>query len=115
MDRVFECLNCRGLACQEILKEIAESSKNNKGVYFITDGEYVKIGVSSCFVSRLKAIQTGNPKRLYLYAKNNCTMNMARDMELKLHKMFSEYRTVGEWFIFSDEVKDYIDKNMEVV
>lgn len=64
-------------------------------VYFITDGEYVKIGKASCVVNRLKSLQTGNARRLrvlYVYEGGY-------DVERIMHKIFKNYRVdTSEWF-----------------
>lgn len=63
-------------------------------VYFISDGEFVKIGYSANPDGRLGEIQTGSPKLLTLIA----TMPGDTELEQAFHYRFAEYRTVGEWF-----------------
>jgi hypothetical protein len=63
-------------------------------VYFVTDGEAVKIGFSTCVEDRLSAMQTSHPKALtiigafpgYVYE------------ESRLHTHFGHLHIRGEWF-----------------
>lgn len=70
-------------------------------IYVIQSGEshYYKIGLTKNITkTRLKALQTGNPYRLYL----RLTMEVA-DMKLAediLHRRYYEQRGIGEWFYF---------------
>lgn len=75
--------------------------------YFITDGEYVKIGITEDIEKRLSGIQTGNPKKIKLihYIEGN--------KEYEYHRKFKKYRANGEWFIFNKEIKDFIEKLKE--
>ena len=73
-------------------------SKHNK-VYFITDRRYVKIGKTQNIISRLSALQTGHPEKLYVLGY----VDGGRGEEKKLHKRFSKYRVRGEWFKLTEE------------
>lgn len=65
--------------------------------YFITDGEYVKIGQSIKPKERLSVIQTYNPKDLTL-------LHVFEDIvESKAHEIFSDKKMIREWFIFDLE------------
>lgn len=72
-------------------------------IYFITDGTgYTKIGSTSDLDKRLTQLQTGNPKQLFV--SRIITHIKGIDdatVEHALHKHFSEYRAVGEWFLTS--------------
>lgn len=68
-------------------------------VYFITDGNYIKIGVAASIPSRVKQLQTGNPNRLsVLYLIDAKTQIEALRIEQKYHKFFEKKRKLGEWF-----------------
>jgi hypothetical protein len=74
-------------------------------IYFITDGEYIKIGYTRMYpIARLKELQTGNPKPLKLLA----TMVGGLSLEKELHNKFKPYKAQGEWFISSGEILEYI-------
>lgn len=79
-------------------------------IYFISDGEFVKIGKSYDPEKRLHGIQTGNPKKLTILK----TIKEAGEeggiyTEVGLHEKFSSYRVNGEWFEYSDEIKAFIN------
>ena len=78
-------------------------------VYFISDGEFIKIGVAESIEKRLKQIQTGNPRNLNVLFSIPCRAagytyceytrkDYALDLERFLHQGFGEYHVQGEWF-----------------
>ena len=70
-------------------------------VYFIQSGKggAVKIGKAKNVETRLRELQTGNPKELYLRAVLCCTSEAnAFHTEQLLHIRFAENRLRGEWF-----------------
>lgn len=69
-------------------------------VYFITDGEFVKIGTAYDVSARLKDLQTGNPKRLKILVVTTGGFKT----EKKYHRMFDLYKTVGEWYEIGEEI-----------
>ena len=73
-------------------------------VYFISDGEYVKIGIAGDIQSRLAGLQSGNPKPLHLLHSIECVDRIqAMALEKILHRYFGVYRMVGEWFSITKE------------
>lgn len=77
-------------------------------VYFITNGENIKIGYTKNSVQkRLKQLNTGSDKQLYILGYMKGTM---ADEE-NLHFKFQQYkiRNNGEWFEPSDDILDYIN------
>lgn len=72
---------------------------------------HCKIGYSKDPEARLKQLQTGHPIRLglegWFYTPNE---NTAREEERKLHATFAHLRlrNNAEWFVFNDELKDFI-------
>lgn len=68
-------------------------------VYFITDGEFIKIGISKSIQERLLNLQTSNAKPLFLLRSIECdSSKYASNLERALHKHFQESRLCGEWF-----------------
>ena len=68
-------------------------------VYFISDGEYVKIGKRDHQSNRLNDLQTGNPRQLTtLFEIPLISGKAANATEKHLHKAFGGYRKNGEWF-----------------
>lgn len=86
-------------------KDYPEKARNEECfVYFITDGDYLKIGVSKDVERRIKQLQTAHGNKLKLIRKVKCqTRDSAFKSEKWLHDMFSLYRTdnenkSSEWF-----------------
>jgi hypothetical protein len=77
-------------------------------IYFITvkDKSIVKIGYSDNVPKRLKALQIGSPELLYVYAQ----IHETRNFEKILHDRFQHLRSNGEWFHFTDEIRNEIHK-----
>lgn len=77
-------------------------------IYFLKpEGQnVVKIGRTSEFVNRLRGIQTGCPWRL----ETLLTYESVQDDERELHRRFAEdrIRPDGEWFVLSDQIKEFI-------
>jgi hypothetical protein len=71
-------------------------SKNKQSVYLITDGEFVKIGISSNLEERLKSLQIGNARKLKVLF--NFELENAVEMEQELQKEFSTKKLIGELF-----------------
>ena len=79
-------------------------------IYFITDGNCIKIGYTKNDVrKRLKQLQTSNPNRLFLlgYVEGD------KNDEKMLHKKFSSsiVRINGEWFSPTQDLLDFINDN----
>lgn len=73
-------------------------------VYFISDGEFVKIGVAASLPNRIRELQTGNPRKLFaLYVIETDSQKDALKIESELHNLFSNVRCIGEWFDVNDE------------
>lgn len=65
-------------------------------IYFVTDGEFIKIGRAENVADRIKGLQTGNARQLYLLASEPGE----RDAERAIHKAFEPTRIpYGEWFV----------------
>lgn len=75
-------------------------------VYFITDGEFVKIGIAEDVQKRLAGIQTGNPRKVsVLFSIPVKSVKAARVLERQLHNAYSEFAKCGEWF----DILNFID------
>lgn len=72
-------------------------------IYFITDGEYVKIGFTESDIeTRMTALQIGNARRLRLVG----LINGGRETESVLHNVFKNLNVGGEWFIYKPSNQD---------
>ncbi len=80
-------------------------------VYFIADPvrDVVKIGFSKDVRKRLKQLQTSNSNQLILLGY----VQGSRIEEQYYHKLFSKDKSelVGEWFVLSDNIIDYLNQN----
>jgi hypothetical protein len=69
-------------------------------LYAISNGQQIKLGMSSNVKSRLKSLQTANPVKLVLlwsyYIAN--TPAEAVKIEKKLHRACKQFHILGEWF-----------------
>jgi DNA-binding CsgD family transcriptional regulator len=73
-------------------------------IYFVSDGEYVKIGFTEDedVTKRLKSLQTGNARELKIVG----TIEGGYDTEVVLHRVFSTLRVRGEWFDLRSEAQE---------
>lgn len=77
--------------------KVQKNALNESGyVYFISDGDYVKIGVATHVNERLRQLQTGNPRKLTLIKV--LKSEKPYELENNLHDIFEKYRVNGEWF-----------------
>lgn len=74
-------------------------------VYFIRNGNYIKIGVSVDPWKRLSSLQTGNPEPLEMLA----IMPGSQDVESALHRSFGKHMKRGEWFETNTPLLAFID------
>lgn len=67
--------------------------------YFVSDGEYIKIGVAKDLSKRLAALQTANARKLeMLFAIPANSEKHAFELEKILHHQYSHFAMNGEWF-----------------
>lgn len=79
------------------------------GVYFLSCGRYIKIGVTWNLEQRLEQFQLHNPLpvSVLLYIKT-ATEPAAYALETKLHNRFGSHWHRGEWFHACPEIHGYI-------
>lgn len=75
-------------------------------VYFITDGEAIKIGKANNPRARLSSLQTSHHKPLYIIA----AIPGDEMLERQLHRTFGEFRIRGEWFKDCAEIRAFVDR-----
>lgn len=75
------------------------------GVYFISSGEAIKIGISTDVVGRMRSLQTASPYPLRLMAF--LPGATPRD-EAMLHRKFAHLRLEGEWFKPGPDLLEYV-------
>lgn len=75
-------------------------------VYFVTDGETIKIGYSGSAKVRLKELQSSHPKALTIIR----TIPGTTDDEGALHRLFAPLHLRGEWFRSTPELREFIER-----
>lgn len=74
-------------------------------IYFARCGDHIKIGFTrGTPEKRLKGLSTASPFPVELVA----SMPGSQELERELHERFGEFHTKGEWFVFSDPIREYI-------
>lgn len=94
---------------EDIFDDMPEEEKQQKKVYvyFIKKEKFVKIGSSINPEQRLQTLQTANNQKLELLYKAS-HLN-----EKEVQTKFDRYKDHNEWFYFSREIKDFIQKDKE--
>ena len=76
-------------------------------VYFIDNGDMIKIGYSTNPSVRLNDLQIGSSVPLHIVA----VIAGTKQDEDHIHKKFQEYRSHGEWFEHNPELDKLIEEN----
>lgn len=76
-------------------------------VYIVRQGDYVKIGWSAKWRSRVSIIQTSNPQPIEVLA----VYRGGPKYERELHERFAAHRFRAEWFAYCDEIQTFIAEN----
>lgn len=98
-DKHFPLYNFLGYFSTKEEAEKALSEEWGSNVYFIGDGEYMKIGKANDVNKRLQMLQVGNPKKLVIIEVIECKDETAAyQLEHFLHSLFQSFRHKGEWF-----------------
>jgi len=74
-------------------------------VYFITDGEFIKIGKANDPIERMRTMQTGNARELKMLGYYE---DYDEELESYMHKAFAKDRVRGEWFKPSKDLYNFI-------
>lgn len=78
-------------------------------VYFIADGEFVKIGKANDVNQRKLSLETGNPRDLITLGTISCDSEAeSYSLEKKLHHHFEPWHHRGEWFVVGPQILDFI-------
>lgn len=77
-------------------------------IYFMRAGEFIKIGHSRNWRSRMSDMQTGSPHTIVPLL----VLIAAESDERKLHVRFRKSRFRGEWFHSSPAIQSYIKDNL---
>lgn len=77
-------------------------------VYFLYDGESVKVGHSKNPRKRVKQLQTGSSSKIQLLG----TIYGDKALEKEIHRQFNRFRIINEWFRPEDELIQFINDNI---
>ena len=79
------------------------------GVYFLKCDQFVKIGRTSHLKSRIVQLRVSIPHEVELVAVQKVeSADELGPLERSLHVRFRHLRHHGEWFLYKDEIIDYI-------
>ncbi len=78
-------------------------------IYFIKSKNLVKIGFSQDLKNRCATLKTMSPISPQLIY----TLKGSVDKEKEIHRRFNHLRHHGEWFRYTDEIRNYIDSMRE--
>jgi len=94
--------------CLTRVVESLNLKERSRFVYLVTDGDYVKIGISYNPEGRLASLQTSNPRKLCMIHKSK-HIN-ARELESILHEEYKDFNEINEWFnLNSEQISHTID------
>lgn len=75
-------------------------------IYFIKHTDFVKIGYTSDICRRLSQLQISCPVKLQVIGIVEGTI----EDESNYHAQFDKFHSHGEWYCYSRELEDFIDK-----
>lgn len=113
------CLNTLSEIERQMNIRRADTTSTRCYVYFVSDGEFIKIGIAQNPISRLSELQTGNAKELkILFVIRYFDFVDARHIEKALHDKYCHYMVRGEWFnikhlLLMSDFKDFDLKSDE--
>ena len=95
-----------GFVIRGCLKEHIDWDAPKCFVYFMDDGEFIKIGKAKSISARKRTLQTSNARNLSVAYVIPCKSEEAAFyVESFLHKTYRRYQMNGEWF----DIKEKID------
>lgn len=74
-------------------------------IYFIKQGEHVKIGFTNSLKKRLHTLQVSSPVKLEVIG----LVKGEKEDEKNYHNTFRHINSNGEWFLYTDEIKNFTD------
>ena len=83
-----------------------EDAVPEKSVYFLTDGEFVKIGKATNTEKRVAEIQRYNPRILSVIG----TIPGGHAEEQELHERFASLCVKGEWFEVTGDLEIFLEQ-----
>jgi hypothetical protein len=85
-----------------IVREVPASGQHEPIVYFLKNGDRVKIGYTTHLAARVTALSLRNRDVLL-------ALDGGRELEAELHRRFHAHRiSRTEWFNFAEEIQDFV-------
>lgn len=91
------------------MEQIARWREDNRpepAVYFVKCGEFIKIGWSENWHSRIKRLNVDNPHSIEILL----VLGRPKIFEKTMHRQFAEMRHRGEWFRDHPDIRAYIEE-----
>lgn len=101
---IKSAIGTEGLKKAQIKKHIERPSF----VYFISVRDFIKIGWSENWKSRVANMQTSNPEPI----KVLLVLSRPKSFEAEMHKQFASASSRGEWFKDGSEIRAFIKANI---
>jgi len=94
----IELIRILNAKCKTTKQKSEPAKKHN--LYAVSNGEHVKLGISTNIGKRIKSMQTSSAKELNLVWRFYVGKNkkIAYQYEKKLHKLCKKHKVKGEWF-----------------
>lgn len=76
-------------------------------LYFITEKDcykFIKIGYTDNLVARLASLQSSNPREIILLGTKEASIADEKELLVK----FNHLKVRGEWFNYTEEIKNYL-------
>jgi hypothetical protein len=89
----------------QLLQDMLLESQGAPWIYFITDGEAIKVGSAICVESRCRELQVSHYRELRIIGKLRGT----RKQERALHMRWGRFRIRGEWFRDAPEIRHFME------
>jgi hypothetical protein len=117
LERFFRSASILAEDKRNLVNVLAESNET-ESVYFMSDGRYLKIGMSINPEARLKSLKAQSKQgRQSTILPDDLdeqslqiilTIPGGRSMEKKMHRVCDEFHHVGEWFHYNDYLVNHL-------
>jgi hypothetical protein len=90
----------------ERIAQWREASRPEPAVYFVKCGEFIKIGWSESWYSRIQRMKVDNPDHIEVLL----VIGRPKIFEKTMHRKFAELRHRGEWFRDHLDIREYVEE-----
>jgi len=103
-------IRCRNSNQENLVARKNRANRKHSIVtYFVSceSSGYVKIGKTTNLITRVADLQAGNPYKLTV-------LGVTDENETGIHVKFSHYHFDREWFVLSDEIRQWVAENCKL-